>query len=165
DVSAVLKLDNIVVGQTAWKIVGEQSWNQTFTVELERSRELEISVYWRDWRSLCALKYLKLEDFLDNQRHEIRLDLEPQGVLLTEVTFSNPVIERIPKLQRQKKIFSKQQGKAFLRAPQMNINIATWGRLLRKAFPAINSTGTYSPSSYMTAVSDGRQTLSTNMPG
>ncbi|XP_072420364.1 serine/threonine-protein kinase N2 [Chiloscyllium punctatum] len=165
DVSAVLKLDNTVVGQTAWKPVGDQSWNQTFTVELERSRELEISVYWRDWRSLCALKYLKLEDFLDNQRHEIQLDLEPQGVLLTEVTFSNPVIERIPKLQRQKKIFSKQQGKAFLRAPQMNINIATWGRLLRKAFPAINSTGTYSPSSYMAAVSEGRQTPSTNMPG
>ncbi|XP_078090947.1 serine/threonine-protein kinase N2-like [Mustelus asterias] len=165
DVSAVLKLDNTVVGQTAWKAAGEQSWNQTFTVELERFRELEISIYWRDWRSLCALKYLKLEDFLDNQRHEIQLDLEPQGVLLTEVTFSNPVIERIPKLQRQKKIFSKQQGKAFLRAPQMNINIATWGRLLRKAFPAINSTGTYSPSSYMTAVSEGRQTLSTNMPG
>ncbi|XP_041033002.1 serine/threonine-protein kinase N2 [Carcharodon carcharias] len=165
DVCAVLKLDNIVVGQTAWKAAGEQSWNQTFTVELERSRELEISVYRRDWRSLCALKYLKLEDFLDNQRHEIQLDLEPEGVLLTEVTFSNPVIERIPKLQRQKKIFSKQQGKAFLRAPQMNINIATWGRLLRKAFPAINSTGTYSPSSYMAAVSEGRQTLSTNVPG
>uniref|UniRef100_UPI00398F53D0 serine/threonine-protein kinase N2 n=1 Tax=Pristiophorus japonicus TaxID=55135 RepID=UPI00398F53D0 len=165
DVSAVLKLDNTVVGQTAWRAAGEQTWNQSFSVELERSRELEISVYWRDWRSLCALKYLKLEDFLDNQRHEIHLDLEPQGVLLAEVTFSNPVIERIPKLQRQKKIFSKQQGKAFLRAPQMNINIATWGRLLRKAFPAVNSTGTYSPSSYMAAVSDGRQTLSTNMPG
>ncbi|XP_067829314.1 serine/threonine-protein kinase N2 [Heptranchias perlo] len=165
DVSAVLKLDNTIVGQTAWTATGEQAWNQIFTMELERSRELEISVYWRDWRSLCALKYLKLEDFLDNQRHEIHLDLEPQGVLLAEVTFSNPVIERIPKLQRQKKIFSKQQGKAFLRAPQMNINIATWGRLLRKAFPAVNSTGTYSPSSYMAAVSEGRQTLSTNMPG
>ncbi|XP_055520147.1 serine/threonine-protein kinase N2-like [Leucoraja erinacea] len=165
EVSAVLKLDNIVVGQTAWKAIGDQSWNHNFTVELERTRELEISVYWRDWRSLCALKYLKLEDFLDNQRHEIHLDLEPQGVLLTEVTFSNPVIERITKLRRQKKIFSKQQGKTFLRAPQMNINIATWGRLLRKAFPTVNSTGTYSPSSYMNAVTDGRQPLSTNMPG
>ncbi|XP_032906609.1 serine/threonine-protein kinase N2-like [Amblyraja radiata] len=165
EVSAVLKLDNIVVGQTAWKAIGDQSWNHNFTVELERTRELEISVYWRDWRSLCALKYLKLEDFLDNQRHEIHLDLEPQGVLLTEVTFCNPVIERITKLRRQKKIFSKQQGKTFLRAPQMNINIATWGRLLRKAFPTVNSTGTYSPSSYMTAVSDGRQPLSTNMSG
>ncbi|KAG2470908.1 PKN1 kinase, partial [Polypterus senegalus] len=131
EVSAVLKLENTVVGQTAWKTVGPQVWDQTFTVELERSRELEISIYWKDYRSLCALKYLKLEDFLDNQRHEIHLDLEPQGVLLAEVTFFNPVIERIPKLQRQKKIFSKQQGKAFLRARQMNIDIATWVRLLR----------------------------------
>lgn len=42
-------------------------------------------MYWRDYRSLCALKYLKLEDFLDNQRHEIHLELEPQGILLAEV--------------------------------------------------------------------------------
>lgn len=51
-----------------------------------QSRELEIGVYWRDYRSLCALKYLKLEDFLDNERHEIHLELEPQGTLLAEVT-------------------------------------------------------------------------------
>uniref|UniRef100_A0A4W3K5K5 protein kinase C n=1 Tax=Callorhinchus milii TaxID=7868 RepID=A0A4W3K5K5_CALMI len=162
DVSAVLKLDNVVVGQTAWKPIGEESWNQTFTVELDRSRELEISVYWRDWRSLCALKYLKLEDFLDNQRHEIHLDLEPLGTLLAEITFFNPMIERIPKLRRQKKIFSKQQGKAFLRAPQMNINIATWGRLLRKAIPTVNSTGTYSPSAHMSSVPESRHSLSTS---
>ena len=36
EVSAVLKLDNSVVGQTAWRTVGEQAWDQTFTVELER---------------------------------------------------------------------------------------------------------------------------------
>lgn len=39
EVSAVLKLDNTVVGQTVWKTVGEQAWDQTFTVELERVRE------------------------------------------------------------------------------------------------------------------------------
>lgn len=54
-----------------------------------QSRELEIGVYWRDYRSLCALKYLKLEDFLDNERHEIHLELEPQGTLLAEVTKQN----------------------------------------------------------------------------
>lgn len=32
--------------------------------------------------------------------------------LLFQVTFFNPVIERRPKLQRQKKIFSKQQGES-----------------------------------------------------
>uniref|UniRef100_K7FQR8 Protein kinase N1 n=1 Tax=Pelodiscus sinensis TaxID=13735 RepID=K7FQR8_PELSI len=123
--------------QTSWKPVGQQAWNQTFALELERARELEISVYWRDYRSLCALKHLKLEDFLDNQRHEIHLDLEPQGTLCPGVTFFDPVIERIPKLQRQKKIFSKQQGKAFLRARQMNIDIATWVRMGRRPPPAV----------------------------
>uniref|UniRef100_A0A8C0KLL5 Protein kinase N2 n=1 Tax=Canis lupus dingo TaxID=286419 RepID=A0A8C0KLL5_CANLU len=73
------------------------------------------------------------------------LYLEPQGTLFAEVTFFNPVIERRPKLQRQKKIFSKQQGKTFLRAPQMNINIATWGRLVRRAIPTVNHSGTFSP--------------------
>uniref|UniRef100_A0A668AA68 protein kinase C n=1 Tax=Myripristis murdjan TaxID=586833 RepID=A0A668AA68_9TELE len=142
--NAVLKLDNTVVGQTSWRPVSNQAWDQKFTLELDRSRELEISVYWRDWRSLCAVKFLRLEDFLDNQRHGMCLYLEPQGMLFAEVTFFNPVIERRPKLQRQKKIFSKQQGKTFLRAPQMNINIATWGRLVRRAIPTV-STNSFSP--------------------
>ncbi|XP_076866292.1 serine/threonine-protein kinase N1b isoform X2 [Brachyhypopomus gauderio] len=139
EVSAVLKLENTVVGQTSWRAVGDQTWDQSFTVELERSREMEIAVYWRDYRSLCALKYLKLEDFLDNQRHRIQLELEPQGMLLAEVTFFNPVIERGSRLQRQKKIFSKQQGKAFLRAQHMNVDIATWIRLLKNAIPTSTS--------------------------
>uniref|UniRef100_A0A4W4H8L8 protein kinase C n=2 Tax=Electrophorus electricus TaxID=8005 RepID=A0A4W4H8L8_ELEEL len=139
EISAVLKLDNTVVGQTSWKPVSNQSWDQKFTLELDRSRELEISVYWRDWRSLCAVKFLRLEDFLDNQRHGMCLYLEPQGTLFAEVTFFNPVIERRTKLQRQKKIFSKQQGKTFPRAPQMNINIATWGRLVRRAIPSVSN--------------------------
>uniref|UniRef100_A0A673G150 protein kinase C n=1 Tax=Sinocyclocheilus rhinocerous TaxID=307959 RepID=A0A673G150_9TELE len=137
EISAVLKLDNTVVGQTSWKPVSNQSWDQKFTLELDRSRELEISVYWRDWRSLCAVKFLRLEDFLDNQRHGMCLYLEPQGTLFAEVTFFNPVIERRTKLQRQKKIFSKQQGKPFLQAPQMSIG--TWGRLVRRAIPSPNN--------------------------
>ncbi|XP_016352079.1 serine/threonine-protein kinase N2-like [Sinocyclocheilus anshuiensis] len=143
EVSAVLKLENCVVGQTCWRSVGEQTWDQTFTLELERSREMEIAVYWRDYRLLCALKYLKLEDFLDNQRHRIQLELEPQGLLLAEVMFFNPVIERGPRLQRQRKVFSKQQGKAFLRAKQMNVDMATWVRLLKNAIPMSSSTHSY----------------------
>uniref|UniRef100_A0A673G1J1 protein kinase C n=1 Tax=Sinocyclocheilus rhinocerous TaxID=307959 RepID=A0A673G1J1_9TELE len=89
EISAVLKLDNTVVGQTSWKPVSNQSWDQKFTLELDR------------------------------------------------VTFFNPVIERRTKLQRQKKIFSKQQGKPFLQAPQMSIG--TWGRLVRRAIPSPNN--------------------------
>ncbi|XP_049601829.1 serine/threonine-protein kinase N1 isoform X2 [Syngnathus scovelli] len=145
EVSAVLKLENTVVGQTAWRTFGDQTWDQSFTVELERSRELEIAVYWRDYRSLCALKYLKLEEFLDNQRHRVKLALEPQGLLLAEVTFFNPVIERGRRLQRQKNVFSKQHGKAFLRARQMNVDISTWVRLLRNAIPSGSNSPAYTP--------------------
>ncbi|XP_067088044.1 serine/threonine-protein kinase N1b, partial [Osmerus mordax] len=143
EVSALLRLDSSVVGQTCWGPVAEQAWDQTFTLDLKRARELELAVYWRDQRALCALRHLKLEDFLDNQTHRVHLELEPQGVLLAEVTFFNPVIERGRRLQRQKKIFSKQNGKAFLRARQMNVDISTWVRLLRNALPS--STHTYPP--------------------
>ncbi|XP_045348207.1 serine/threonine-protein kinase N1 isoform X2 [Leopardus geoffroyi] len=145
EVSTVLKLDNTVVGQTSWKPCGPNAWDQSFTLELERARELELAVFWRDQRGLCALKFLKLEDFLDNERHEVQLDMEPQGCLVAEVTFRNPVIERIPRLRRQKKIFSKQQGKTFQRARQMNIDVATWVRLLRRLIPNATATGTFSP--------------------
>ncbi|XP_025771591.1 serine/threonine-protein kinase N1 [Puma concolor] len=145
EVSTVLKLDNTVVGQTSWKPCGPNAWDQSFTLELERARELELAVFWRDQRGLCALKFLKLEDFLDNERHEVQLDMEPQGCLVAEVTFHNPVIERIPRLRRQKKIFSKQQGKTFQRARQMNIDVATWVRLLRRLIPNATATGTFSP--------------------
>lgn len=50
-----------------------------------QSRELEIAVYWRDWRELSGVKFLRLEDFLDNQRHGMCLQLEPQGLLFIEV--------------------------------------------------------------------------------
>uniref|UniRef100_A0A673H8M4 protein kinase C n=1 Tax=Sinocyclocheilus rhinocerous TaxID=307959 RepID=A0A673H8M4_9TELE len=100
EISAVLKLDNTVVGQTSWKPVSNQSWDQKFTLELDR------------------------------------------------VTFFNPVIERRTKLQRQKKIFSKQQGKPFLRAPQMSIG--TWGRLVRRAIPSPNNS--FSPQVAVLAV-------------
>uniref|UniRef100_A0A8C5B8N1 Protein kinase N3 n=1 Tax=Gadus morhua TaxID=8049 RepID=A0A8C5B8N1_GADMO len=127
---AVLKVDNRIVGHTPWKPLGKEAWGQSFSIDLERSRELEIAVYWRDWRSMCGVKFLRLEDFLDNQRHGMCLSLEPQGMLFIEVTFINPVIERRSKLQRQRRIFPKEKGKNFLRASQMNMNFTTWGRLM-----------------------------------
>ncbi|NWU98856.1 PKN2 kinase, partial [Upupa epops] len=145
EVLAVLKVDNKVVGQTNWGPVNNQAWDQSFVIELDRSRELEIAVYWRDWRELCAVKFLRLDDFLDNERHGMCLSLEPQGMLFAEVMFCNPVIERKPKLQRQQRIFPKQKGKEFLRAPQMNINVAAWGRLMMSFLPPCSSISTLSP--------------------
>ncbi|XP_035683415.1 serine/threonine-protein kinase N2-like isoform X5 [Branchiostoma floridae] len=147
EVMAVMKLDNKMVSQTAWKPCSNQAWDQRFNIDLDRSRELEIAIYWKDWRSLCGMKYLRLEDFLDNQRHGLCVDIEPTGKLFIEVTFYNPVIERKPKLQRQRKIFPKHKGKNFLRPGQMNINVATWGRLMKRALPQAcgTSPSTFSP--------------------
>ncbi|CAH2316297.1 serine threonine- kinase N3 [Pelobates cultripes] len=145
DVMCVLKVDNKPVRQTNWGLVNNQGWNQRFTIELERSRELEISVHWRDWRELCAVRFLRLEDFLDNERHGVCLQLEPQGMLFAEIMFCNPVMERRGKVQRQKRIFPKQKGKDFLRATQMNINFATWGRLMMSILPPCSSMTTLSP--------------------
>lgn len=41
-------------------------------------------------------------------------------------------------------LFVLSSGKTFLRAPQMNINIATWGRLVRRAIPTVSS-NSFSP--------------------
>ncbi|XP_037073894.1 serine/threonine-protein kinase N2-like [Pollicipes pollicipes] len=135
EIMAVLKLDNVTVGQTSWKACSQQAWDQRFSIDLDKSRELEVDIYWRDWRSLCAVKFLRLEEFIDDVRDGMALQLEPQGLLFAEIKFLNPMISRRPKLQRQRKIF-KHKGKTILRPKQMNINVATWGRLMRRDLPA-----------------------------
>ncbi|KAL5288835.1 PKN2 family protein [Megaselia abdita] len=134
EIMAVIKLDNTTVAQTSWKPCSQQAWDQRFSIDLDRSRELEITVYWRDWRSLCAVKFLRLEEFIDDVRHGMALQLEPRGLLFAEIKFLNPMISQKPKLQRQRMIFNK-QAKNIPRAKQMNINIATWGRLLKRSTP------------------------------
>lgn len=141
EIMAVIKLDNITVAQTTWKSCSQQAWDQRFSIDLDKSRELEIGVFWRDWRSLCAIKILRLEEFIDDIRHGMALQLEPQGLLFAEIRFLNPMISRKPKLQRQRMIFNKQQSKNIPRAKQMNINVATWGRLLKRNTPTIAGGG------------------------
>ncbi|XP_064615930.1 serine/threonine-protein kinase N2-like isoform X2 [Liolophura sinensis] len=135
EIMAVVKLDHQQVLQTPWKSCSQQCWDHRASIDLDRSRELDIAVYWRDWRQMCAIKFFRLEDFLDNRRHGMAIHLEPQGILFAEITFLNPVMSRKPKLQRQKKIFPKHKGRNFLRPQQMNINVATWGRLMKRSIP------------------------------
>lgn len=102
DVMAVLKLDNVNVGQTSWKSCCQKSWDQRFTFDLKRNRELELQIFWRDWRSLCAVKFIRLEDFIEDKRKGIALHLEPQGIIFCEFKLTNPTVFIKPKLQRQK---------------------------------------------------------------
>jgi hypothetical protein len=132
---AVLRLDNNTVAQTSWKQCSQQAWDQRFTIQLDRSRELEISIYWKDYRSLCAIKYLRLEDFIDYYLNGMAIHLEPQGILFAEIKFVNPLIRPRPKLRRQEKLFTKRKGKDLLRAGNMNIDVLTWTRLIKRGMP------------------------------
>ncbi|XP_063312441.1 serine/threonine-protein kinase N2-like [Pelobates fuscus] len=124
EVRAQLKIDQIPMGSTSWKTVSNPSWNETFKLELNKSRELELSLYWHDRRSLCATKTLKLEEFLVNRKQELCLQLEPQGTLFIKVTFSSPFIQKRPKLQTIRKFFSKKQEETIQPALEEDTAIA-----------------------------------------
>lgn len=147
EIMAVLRLDNNTVAQTSWKACSQQSWDQRFTVNLDRSRELEISVYWKDYRGLCAIKYLRIEDFIDYYLNGMAIHLEPQGILFAEVKFVNPLIRPRPNLRRQQKLFTKRKGKDLLRASNMNLDVLTWTRLLKRGMPNNCYDSTTSPQS------------------
>lgn len=140
EIMAVLKLDNHTVSQTSWRPCSQQAWDQRFTFKLDKSRELEIGIHWKDWRGLCAVKFLRLEEFIDDIRHGMALELEPQGLLFAEIKFLNPIISRKPKLQRQRKII-KQQGKNIPRPSygDMHIPAVVLGRLLKRSSPSIQN--------------------------
>lgn len=140
EIMAVMKLDNHNVAQTSWRLCSQQAWDQRFTIKLDKSRELEIGIHWKDWRGLCAVKFLRLEEFIDDIRHGMALELEPQGLLFAEIKFLNPIISRKPKLQRQRKIF-KQQGKNIPRPSygDMHIPAVVLGRLLKRSSPSIQN--------------------------
>lgn len=53
EVCAVLKLDNTVVGQTSWKPISNQSWDQKFTLELDRVKMWSYFIDSYSW--LCRL--------------------------------------------------------------------------------------------------------------
>lgn len=36
EISAVLKVDNRIVGRTHWRQLGKEAWGQSFSIELER---------------------------------------------------------------------------------------------------------------------------------
>ena len=77
---------------------------------LVQNRELEIGIYWKDWRQLCAVKFLRLEEFIEDNRHGMVIEMEPQGILFAEVKFlMNPMISRKPNLKRQR-VFQRESS-------------------------------------------------------
>ncbi|KAF6733915.1 Serine/threonine-protein kinase N2 [Oryzias melastigma] len=143
-VRAVLRLDGRAVGRTGWAAVSRLSWDQMFYIQLERSRELEVCIFWRDQKTMCAVKFLRLGEMMENPTHNQVFSLEPQGLLFIKLQFVDTEVERQPKLRRQRCIFTKERGRNFLRAAQMNMNFATWGHLMMSILPRYTSFNTFS---------------------
>ncbi|KAG7219198.1 hypothetical protein INR49_019258 [Caranx melampygus] len=93
---------------------------------------------------MCAVRFLRLEEMMENLNQDQGLSLEPQGLLYVQLRFIDTVVERQPKLRRQRCIFTKERGKNFLRAAQMNMNFATWGHLMMSILPRYSSFTTFS---------------------
>ncbi|XP_051924894.1 serine/threonine-protein kinase N2-like [Hippocampus zosterae] len=156
ETSATLRLDGRVVGRTRWAALGRLTWDQTFCLALERCRELEVDVFCRDGGQMCALGFLRL-DRLVGQRNQNQGDrdnghaashvwrLEPRGLLHAQFDLADTVVERQRKLQRQRCIFTKERGKNFLRAAQLNVNFSTWAHLMLSVLPGYSTDSAHQP--------------------
>ncbi|CAF1406656.1 unnamed protein product, partial [Didymodactylos carnosus] len=152
EINAILRLDNTRVAETGFKPCSQQAWDQRFTIELDRARELEINIMWRDYRNMCAIRFLRLEDFINqNNISGTIIHLEPQGVLFADIKFINPLIKPGPKLKRQNKLFTKRKGRNLPRPNNMRIDVTLWYRLITK--------GVITPNCY-----DANSTVSPNSP-
>lgn len=63
-------------------------------------------MHWKDWRQLCGVAFLRLEDFLDNACHQLSLSLVPQGLLFAQVpTGPCPLTLQAPDSTRVQRAF------------------------------------------------------------
>ena len=134
-ISCVLRIDDKIYAQTQWvNDISQLCWNEKFNLEIERNKELCIEVWYRDFRAMVAIKYIKLEDLIENKFNvETTLELEPQGQIFCHLAFQNPRIERGRKKLQRQKLFRRK--KDVIRPSQMNIekeNIAIWARILSR---------------------------------
>ena len=48
----------VEVARTNWRLCSQQAWDKRFSIQLQKSRELELSIFWKDW-----------QEFIDEVRH------------------------------------------------------------------------------------------------
>nr|XP_057926190.1 serine/threonine-protein kinase N1-like [Doryrhamphus excisus] len=143
ETSGVLRLDGRVVDRTPWGPVGKMAWDHAFSIHLDRSQELEVDVLWRDRKRVCGLAFLRLEELLDREKTSSGVwRLEPRGLLHARFDLVDVAVERQPRLRRQPCVFTKERGKRFVRAAQLNMNFSTWGHLMMSVLPRYASFST-----------------------
>uniref|UniRef100_A0A7E4W727 Protein kinase domain-containing protein n=1 Tax=Panagrellus redivivus TaxID=6233 RepID=A0A7E4W727_PANRE len=135
EVYAVIRVDNRNEAQTEAKAPHRRCWEHRTGILLDRVKELEIEIYYRDQRSMCAFAVLKLGNLIDKQERQqgstgLIVPLEPQGTLYIEYAYFDPVVSRKPKLERQKRLFKLKERREMTNAKQ-RMGVAAWGRVLK----------------------------------
>ena len=136
EVYAQVRVDNKLVASTKSRLVGPNCWDQNFSLDLDRAKELEMELYYKDKRQMCAFAVLKLGDLIDKSHSAEKLvHLEPQGTLYFEHFYLDPIVSRKPNLQRQKKIFNVKEIKTKADT-RKQMGPSVWGRLVNKGSAA-----------------------------
>ncbi|CAP34912.2 Protein CBR-PKN-1 [Caenorhabditis briggsae] len=106
EVFCVLRIDNRYIGSTDLKKIVDRNWDQKFDVDLDRSRELQIELFYHDDRSMCGFAAVKLSNLIETStKVGIIVPVEPQGNIFVQFKYMNPVVSRKPKLERQRRLF------------------------------------------------------------
>uniref|UniRef100_A0A915ER79 Protein kinase domain-containing protein n=1 Tax=Ditylenchus dipsaci TaxID=166011 RepID=A0A915ER79_9BILA len=132
EVLATVRIDSHAVATTDPKPQSNHCWDQIFCIDIDRAKELEIEVYYRDARSMCAFAVLKLGDLIDrNQSSGMVVDMEPQGNVFIEFKYLDPIVGRRTKLERHKRLFHVKERKEMTNAKKQ-LGVAAWGRFLKR---------------------------------
>lgn len=130
DVFIVARVDSKIVAQTDPQPLGPTQWDFKFDVNLDRSKEMEFEVFYKDDRSMCAFAIVKLGNIVENPlKFGMLVPLEPQGSLLVQFFYLNPVVSRKPRLERQKKLFRYKEGTENAGA-RKTLGVLAFSRLL-----------------------------------
>lgn len=163
EVRCLLKVDSRTVLTSDWRALSQQCWDERKAFKVEKARELEVQIHWHDARRMAAVRFVRLENFLDCQRHSMPLALEPQGILFAEFQLHDPGTLEMPskraRLQRQRRLFSKRKGRNLMRPGDMNVNVFVWSRLLRNDQSALQKTGFMGSRSSLSPSTGQQQTL------
>ncbi|KAH7712556.1 Hr1 repeat family protein [Aphelenchoides avenae] len=127
DVFAVLRVDSHAVAKSNVRFGSARCWDQRFSVDLIRAKELEIEVYYWDSRSMCAFAVLKLGDLIEKSHAVNVVELEPQGKVFMEFVYLDPIVSRKPKLQREKQLKERKE----MASAKKQLGVSAWGRLLK----------------------------------
>lgn len=125
----VLRIDNRFIGSSELKKVVDRNWDQTFTVTLDRSRELQIELFYHDNRSMVGFAAVKLSNLIEtSSKVGIMVPVEPQGNVFVQFKYMNPVVSRKPKLERQRRLFRVKESNEGAR---QKLGVFAFSRLIK----------------------------------